>query len=178
MTSLHFKLFHHTHASIQSLLSSGETVNWSSIFSRRSHCSFRPSRIPMKASGEMSFLCVKRRAIGMRKKSYWVSVELWLKHAITFMALRPAVVAIVYDFCTAPPHTHTYTGVVVSLRLARSKSSSLRLEGEGRPRVGVGHQRCLSAAAPWCLPPSPRQITGDLLCFWDGHSGLPAGYLP
>ena len=98
---------------------------------------------------------VERRAIGMRKKSYLVSVELWLKHAITFMALRPAVVAIVYDFCTAPPHTHTYTGVVVSLRLARSKSSSLRLEGEGRPRVGVVHQRCLSAAAPWCLPPSP-----------------------
>ena len=98
---------------------------------------------------------VERRAIGMRKKSYLVSVELWLKHAITFMALRPAVVAIVYDFCTAPPHTHTYTGVVVSLRLARSKSLSLRLEGEGRPRVGVGHQRCLSAAAPWCLPPSP-----------------------
>ena len=83
---------------------------------------------------------VERRAIGMRKKSYLVSVELWLKHAITFMALRPAVVvAIVYDFCTAPPHIHTYTGVVVSLRLARSKSSSLRLEGEGRPRVGVGH---------------------------------------
>ena len=99
---------------------------------------------------------VERRAIGMRKKSNLVSVELWLKHAITFMALRPAVVAIVYDFCTAPPHTHTYTGVVVSLRLARSKSLSLRLEGEGRPRVGVGHQRCLSAAAPWCLPPSPQ----------------------
>ena len=51
---------------------------------------------------------VERRAIGMRKKFYLVSVELWLKHAITFMALRPAVVAIVYDFCTAPPHTHTH----------------------------------------------------------------------
>ena len=52
---------------------------------------------------------VERRAIGMRKKSYLVSVELWLKHAITFMALRPAVVvAIVYDFCTAPAHTHTH----------------------------------------------------------------------
>ena len=60
MTSLHFKLFHHTHASIQSLLSSGENENWSSIFSRLTHCTFRPSRIPMKASGEMSFLCVKR----------------------------------------------------------------------------------------------------------------------
>ena len=99
---------------------------------------------------------VERRAIGMREKSYLVSVELWLKHAITFMALRPAVVAIVYDFCTAPPHTHTYTGaclgVVVSLRLARSKSLSLRLEGEGGPRVGVGHQRCLSPVVP---PPSP-----------------------
>ena len=97
---------------------------------------------------------VERRAIGMRKKSYLVSVELWLKHAITFMALRPAVVvAIVYDFCTAPPHIHTYTGVVVSLRLARSKSLSLRLGGEGRPRVGVGHQRCLSPVVPPPLSP-------------------------